>query len=69
MTLRSLAAALAIASVAMMSAAGEAEARKGRGYAKAATVGGCGPRPRAWCGWWMNAQKGCVMGRAGNLAR
>jgi hypothetical protein len=69
MMLRSLALALTFMGVAMMTFAGEAEARKGWGYTKAASIGGCGPRPRAWCGWWMNRQKGCVLGRAGNLAR
>jgi len=38
------------------------------GYSQKA-AGGCGPKPRAWCGWWLNQQKGCVMGRDGNLAR
>ena len=68
MTLRSLAAALTVLSVAMMSFSGETEARGGGGYSKAAATGGCGPRPRSWCGWWMNTHKGCVMGRSGNLA-
>ena len=27
-------------------------------YSSGAHRGGAGPRPRAWCGWWMRTQRG-----------
>ncbi|MGE3231394.1 MAG: hypothetical protein AB7J30_18330 [Hyphomicrobium sp.] len=41
-------------------AARRAEARRyaSESYSSSGYSGGAGPRPRAWCGWWMRTQRG-----------